>query len=1074
MWTKDENAILTQKEDMVLCQVAPPKSGIKYTLDVDPNSSYRVSAEISGDITVQCVAWSKTFLPKKRINVFNYTKPTSEFVDCSGTFKTNETTRRVYLNLFGWHQTGTFRVRNLTVTKMDINVKSDNAEWTPTISADNKVEIASYPISYMLREGFGYPKWKGGSRIFTDPSGWDRCAFNEGSINPKDRISKKMSGALEVNATSKGTTGWMCIPIMLKPGKAIQVKLKIRKSSDFSGAKPVVKICFLDKTKELLHTVDVKLPVLISDRDWIDIDDYIAENNIPKKAKFFRVFLGNSSEDTKAQGALWYSSLYVGRQHGYFYPRANRYGGWYHLGEEVKVKPFKEICAPDVECVIGIVRDSKEKELFRKRIDIKEFKTQSWSFKPAEPGFYLIEFRAVAGGKEFPVIEPFNERTVRELKLIPLEQKYLQIAVSSVPRDTLHAKWLGFSLSTSPRALKNGVSERGVKAIRFMGGSFIRMHDSTWADFEPERGKFNFFLDDFIENLGPLRNRSVLNIWGIPKWASSQADSTMQVRGGHQWKIVKPEKNEYTREFWGTIAKHYKKMGIHRYEIWNEPHFPGFSMFWNDTPENFLEMFKDASLAIRAEDPNAEIWFGGIGQRYLGFYDRMLKLGAIKYFDVLPFHGRESYPDSFRSVESKYGVKSPVYTSGEWHAVLISSSDKPPQLNPLSTEREISKGMLLDLLRMKSCGVSDVVAFNAVGWIRRDGLLHHPTYGNYSAQAIGLFDSVPYLMPRHCALVLHEFAAGFPQSCDYIGQYKFGEINGVSYSNDGKTVLVVWHNEDTPAKCPEKLSKYFNDNTKIKNWEGQTVAINGFTLNPGDFYYITNTKSIPQESEKIDVFYTNRPSLELKGPSGVFSDKEIVDDKGNFIPSNAVWNEQDWKIHSYGKKFDRSSRFAVAIVNGTFQLVIETSDTNFIPAKNSRFLWLGDSIQVGFDAVGKGYKMDRVELAIGKDQTNKVKVMKLGAPTLGGDLPSDYTMPSDYLTDQTILCKTEEIPGGMRYVIRLKQSELYPMVISDMDSIRFSLLINENDGTGRIGYSHWGDGIGSSKDPTLYGTIRKK
>lgn len=65
----------------------------------------------------------------------------------------------------------------------------------------------------------------------------------------------------------------------------------------------------------------------------------------------------------------------------------------------------------------------------------------------------------------------------------------------------------------------------------------------------------------------------------------------------------------------------------------------------------------------------------------------------------------------------------------------------------------------------------------------------------------------------------------------------------------------------------------------------------------------------------------------------------------------------------------------------------------------------------------------------------------------------------------------EKIPGGRRYLVRLKQSELYPLIPAVAEKLRFSLLINENDGSGRIGYHHWADGIGNGKDPVRYGTL---
>lgn len=101
---------------------------------------------------------------------------------------------------------------------------------------------------------------------------------------------------------------------------------------------------------------------------------------------------------------------------------------------------------------------------------------------------------------------------------------------------------------------------------------------------------------------GRALRRSVLNVWGTPRWASSLPGRTDMQLNNPTWKIVKPARNEYTREFWSALVNHYRKFGIRRYEVWNEPHLPGFSCFWNDTPEHFAEMLADAASAIRGED----------------------------------------------------------------------------------------------------------------------------------------------------------------------------------------------------------------------------------------------------------------------------------------------------------------------------------------------------------------------------------------------------------------------------------------------------------------------------------------
>ncbi|RAU96132.1 hypothetical protein DQG13_20915 [Paenibacillus sp. YN15] len=59
-----------------------------------------------------------------------------------------------------------------------------------------------------------------------------------------------------------------------------------------------------------------------------------------------------------------------------------------------------------------------------------------------------------------------------------------------------------------------------------------------------------------------------------------------------------------------------------------------------------------------------------------------------------------------------------------------------------------------------------------------------------------------------------------------------------------------------------------------------------------------------------------------------------------------------------------------------------------------------------------------------------------------------------------------------RYEFALPWTELAPINPAEDEVFSFSLLLNENDGTGRRGYLEWGSGIGASKDPKKYRTVQ--
>ena len=62
-------------------------------------------------------------------------------------------------------------------------------------------------------------------------------------------------------------------------------------------------------------------------------------------------------------------------------------------------------------------------------------------------------------------------------------------------------------------------------------------------------------------------------------------------------------------------------------------------------------------------------------------------------------------------------------------------------------------------------------------------------------------------------------------------------------------------------------------------------------------------------------------------------------------------------------------------------------------------------------------------------------------------------------------------PGRHVYQLSLPASLFGRRSFQKGDRFYFSLLINDNDGAGRKGFLHWGDGIGVRKDPYQYNLV---
>ncbi len=105
--------------------------------------------------------------------------------------------------------------------------------------------------------------------------------------------------------------------------------------------------------------------------------------------------------------------------------------------------------------------------------------------------------------------------------------------------------------------------------------------------------------------------------------------------------------------FASAAAAHFGPLGVHTYEIWNEPNL---NQFWSKTVSaaQYTTLLRDSYTAIKAVDPAATVITAGLspagnaadGSQMdpLTFLTQMYQNGAHGYFDAVGIHPY-SYPD---------------------------------------------------------------------------------------------------------------------------------------------------------------------------------------------------------------------------------------------------------------------------------------------------------------------------------------------------------------------------------------------------------------------------------------------
>jgi MYXO-CTERM domain-containing protein len=123
-------------------------------------------------------------------------------------------------------------------------------------------------------------------------------------------------------------------------------------------------------------------------------------------------------------------------------------------------------------------------------------------------------------------------------------------------------------------------------------------------------------------------------------------------------------------------------------------------------------------------------------------------------------------------------------------------------------------------------------------------------------------------------------------------------------------------------------------------------------------------------------------------------------------------------------------------------------------------IWMGDSLQVAFDMAhngGSSYDAtDDYEFAWAKTSTGDVR-HRFYAPN-GAPAAADTFAITRNGTTTT-------------YEVRIPATDLGLSTFTAGKVFGFSLLVNDNDGTGRDGFLQWTPGIGQAKNPGLYGEV---
>lgn len=747
--------------------------------------------------------------------------------------------------------------------------------------------------------------------------------------------------------------------------------------------------------------------------------------------------------------------------------RTERYGSLYTVGETVKfIAP--SLLPETLQSFTGAVYSADGDRIDERTIDGTDFKTNGWQWRPVTTGLYEVEFRGLtAAGKNVRFLEQYSIKLDKDEETFIRGRYVFGVVPQPVPMKERPALF-GFS---------NQLDDLNLYALAdMMGLSFARMHSIGWGSqfrntalaLEPEQGKYNWStLDKHVNEMRKYGFTMIGNILYTPQWASPHPEKTNVNICVREFSSYAPVKMVYLEDFIKALIVRYGK-DIRIWEIWNEPSLKGGSCFWSDTPENYFQLLKTASETLRREQPGTEIWLGSPDCR---LYRIITRLGATQYYDKLALHGSASDPLNFINIDLELGQKTKPWVCSEGHDIL--QREGPVEKN----EAEIAAMLVQNLLFKIKGGHERIAIFEFRNQVEMESL---PFYGRHShfTHASGLFRSRPLTEPRLAAIVyanlINQIKPGAKIAAEY--RLKKESLNLVQIDiPEQPPMLLLWNNGKQMAAMPEQLRKAMTANSIINDWEGKVTEKDKIVFIPGKVYYISglnpqNLKTLPRQ----DVIGSKAGNAAQSEVPSALGGKGCLFDHvtGKLDDAKINWINSDWNfvgVNGAVRPDGFQAKYAIAGSAQGLDIVVCVKDIQAQFARpGDTSLWNYDSVQFAIDARGKRNFLDMVEFAV-SSVNGESFIIKTITPELDGFLPTGSTPAG--MPVKNAVAKISHANGETLYRIHLEWSELFPYAYNQDKPLAFSLLVNNNNGAGRLGWLEWGSGIGKSKNIGAYGNI---
>jgi hypothetical protein len=896
------------------------------------------------------------------------------------------------------------------------------------------------------------------------PSGWNAYGWDR----PREGLQLTVAGGaatgarcLQLAATDAGASGAISsvIPLTANP-LGVRVRLQVRASADYVGNSPWF---FLSchRAGAFLGTVPLAVPPLIAG-EWRTVDVVIPGDRLTAGCDALHLNLATRRDASASAVGGTLSIDAVQLSEDLTLPpitlACDQFAQLTTLGEALTFHVAQGRIPPTAVALRGTISDSEGHRVTAIDVPVAEVTAHGWRWQPEQSGFYEIAFSLTlppgSATSELPLTSSYHLRTPAKRELDFTRERW-SVGVASRPTRPMakRSAQFGFSYQLGP--------EHDIQAADALGLSFARIQAIAWGSqfadikqaIEPQKGVYHW--EDLDRKVGWLQQRGfamVGNVIYTPQWASPHPEDTkinICVPGFAAW--APKDMNDWTN-FLRVLVNRYGDR-INTWELWNEPHLPGGSCFWQDTPERFVELLRSGYSAIKEVQPNSEIWIGGIGMRYIPFYRQLAKLGGAPFYDRLALHGSWVDPQPFQAIDRLSGVTPRPWVTSEHHGILLNPE------SPAASEPALAKRLVLDTFSQLAKGSERIALFELPNLMDSEVLPEAKKEG-WFIHSSGLFRSRPRMEPRLAAVVWREVVGAVNPGMHVRGEHRVGSLRLLACANGTSDFVLLWHDEATAQPMPAELADLVAS-SETTDWEGRPFT--GSDVPAGIMLLLRRA-----DAATVARLPTGEALPRAAGPLAVTGPIPEGTAIWGALPASPTLIPATTYVNGATPEAVKAA-FAVSYSADTLLVQVDVADPEHMAVEEPGKYWAGDSIQIGIDTGAAGISGDQAQFIAALTSQGPV-VWKDAAPYVGGDLPSGWT-PAGQLAKYAVASITP-IPGGLRYVLRIARSELYPLVPDASQPLKFSLLVNSNRGQGRAGWVEWGSGIGLVRNPAAYGILR--